>query len=426
VRYDSLIADRSLTETHTTPFVSIVIPEGYEYHVAAHPEHDGLTCRFLRHQDFSIADVPSESLNFDEGVQFMPLAVAIAPYGPMVFSIAARPAFDDGAVAQWLEYICEQEGYPHTTVVEWPIGELPAVMCDAIQVADGVTMKMRFVLLEDGGRIFQMSAMAPEPFWENALGKMAPMLSSFELQEVRGSHVPLLAGGPSPSTRATTDGKHEASALERDAMSSDTSASDDRATLPAPTPLLTSAEISTIALANDATSLDPEQPTNARLRDNGIGLVPRIVSVDLHEKSARVGAGAIQGMFRVPLGWHVIDDGQRTLVFDGDGCIQVSVNQRQHEGATPEAFARACLEQAIEQQPDLPTIAATLGDIAAAGVRGISVDAETLDQYYFVRDVGRDGMYLVARVSATAEHITRALDLAGDVLATFTAPRAES
>ena len=29
---------------------------------------------------------------------FMPLAVAISPYGPMVFTVAARPAFGDGAV----------------------------------------------------------------------------------------------------------------------------------------------------------------------------------------------------------------------------------------------------------------------------------------------------------------------------------------
>jgi hypothetical protein len=55
-----------------------------------------------------------------------------------------------------------------------------------------MAMRMRFVLLEDGGRLFQMSAMAPDPFWAAAIEKMTPMLESLELRESRGTSVPLI------------------------------------------------------------------------------------------------------------------------------------------------------------------------------------------------------------------------------------------
>lgn len=76
----------------------------------------------------------------------------------------------------------------------------------------------------------------------------------------------------------------------------------------------------------------------------------------------------------------------------------------------------------MEAQPDLPTIEHSLSGFAAAGVRGVTVGNETLDQYFFVRDLGRPGLYLVARVSAATEDAIRELDLAGDIVATFESP----
>jgi hypothetical protein len=53
----------------------------------------------------------------------------------------------------------------------------------------------------------------------------------------------------------------------------------------------------------------------------------------------------------------------------------------------------------------------------------VRIGAETLDQYFLVRDIGREGLYLVVKVSATADDASRAMDLAGDITATFEAPR---
>lgn|GEM_PF-2788837 len=57
-----------------------------------------------------------------------------------------------------------------------------------------------------------------------------------------------------------------------------------------------------VALANDAATLDAELPINARLRDSGAGLVPRVHTVVESEKYAVVGAGAIESLFHVPSG----------------------------------------------------------------------------------------------------------------------------
>ena len=43
-----------------------------------------------------------------------------------------------------------------------------------------------------------------------------------------------------------------------------------------------------------------------------------------------------------------------------------------------------------------------------------------------VRDIGREGLYLVARVTASAEDAKRALDLAGDIVASFDTPASDA
>ncbi len=395
--------------------MSATTPSGYEYHVVSPPNHAGLTCRFLKPADFKIADLPNEEVDFSKGSQFMPLAIAVTQYGPMIFTVAARPAFDDGALSQWTEYICKAEGYPHSPVTETRVGEYPAVTCDATQKADDVTMKMRFVLFEDGGRLFQMSAMAPEPFWTSAIEKMAPMLASLQLRESHGTKVALFPGQPVPVAKSETDTVAPAPEASKQAAPAPT----------APTARLTPDEMAALALANDATSLDVEHRINANLRDRGVGLVPRVVSVDLAGKFATVAAGAVVGQFRLPLGWHVIDDGKRTLVFDAGGKIQVNLSQRLHEGASPKDFARGCLDQYLSQQPDLPIAVNEIDGIAGAGVHGANIDGAILDQFFLVRNVGREGLHLVARVTAESADMKRALDLAGDIMVTFDGPASD-
>jgi hypothetical protein len=211
---------------------------------------------------------------------------------------------------------------------------------------------------EDGRRLFNIGTLAPDAIWSSVEADFDRLLGSFALDDVQGitvaplrqmtseSAVDLSAGVASavaspavasPAIRETAAGVPAAVDQPLDDSAGDeplrneAPASDDRPT-----------QAIDVALADDAASLDPDHPMNASLRDSGVGLVPRVIMVATREKFATVGAAAIEAMFRVPLGWHVIDDGRRTLVFDPDGSVRINLNLR-----TP---LRAALRAAIERR----------------------------------------------------------------------------
>ena len=165
--------------------------EGYDYHVVAPAHHATLRCRFLMPRDFRVSRLPDENFDFARRAAFVPIVVALTPIGPLVFSVAARPAQADVVLAHWLELLCRTEGFQRGELRERNLGPLRGVTCDAIQHGQGVDMRMRLVLIEDGGRVFQITAMAPLNLWTIAENRFTPMLDSFELDQVRGPTVPL-------------------------------------------------------------------------------------------------------------------------------------------------------------------------------------------------------------------------------------------
>jgi hypothetical protein len=80
----------------TSAYMSSPIPSGYEHQVDSPAQHAGLTGRCLKPADIKIADLPAEELDSSKDAQSMPLAIALTQYGPLVFTLAARPTFDDG------------------------------------------------------------------------------------------------------------------------------------------------------------------------------------------------------------------------------------------------------------------------------------------------------------------------------------------
>jgi hypothetical protein len=192
----------------------------------------------------------------------------------------------------------------------------------------------------------------------------------------------------------------------------------------APSARLTSEAFAELARASDATSFDQNAGMNADFRDHGVGLVPRILSINPEEKSAWLGAGAIGAVLRLPFGWFATDDGRRTLVFDDDGRIQISLKLRRYGGGSLEDLARRLVEPYLKRDPALPVAMFKFeGGIAGAGVRGAEVDGESLDQVFLVRPASRPGYVLVASISAQGEDSRIALNLAGDILAGLETPR---
>src|SRR5690606_33477355 len=126
-----------------------------------------------------------------------------------------------------------------------------------------------------------------------------------------------------------------------------------------------------------------------------------------------------EAVIRLPFGWHALDDGRRTLVFDPENRIQINLDLRPWSGETLIDYARASVTPYLENEPELPVAALEFaGDIAGAGVQGANIDGEQLDQVFLVRRAGREGYALVARVTAGGGNDSlRALNLAGDILA---------
>lgn len=237
-------------------------------------------------------------------------------------------------------------------------------------------MCMRILFLEDGRRLFTITCMAPEEIWAGAEAVFATMMESFRLDEVHGASAPL---------------EPTATAPEEAAKACD------------------------VALAGDAGALDEAHPMNVRLRDQGAGLVPRLIEVNAEEKYAVVAAGAVESVFHVPFGWHVIDDGRRTLVFDTQGRIQINLDLRQTGGAIHALMER--IEQEHEaHQPGIPHVHFHAAGLECLAFRGLQVGAEVLDQTFLLRNAHRDGTALVARVTAHEDDMGLAMNTAEVVL----------
>lgn len=179
-----------------------------------------------------------------------------------------------------------------------------------------------------------------------------------------------------------------------------------------------------VALAADASSLDPEHPTNANLRDRGIGLVPRVLGVDLEARAALLGAGAIQACFAVPLGWHAIDDGKRTLIFDAEGRMQINLDLRRC-GPDEHSTLLTAIEAGLRGPgQDFASGRLELGGMQSLVVRGLRTEGEVLNQVYMVRDVGSPEHVLVGRVTAQDEFIVFAMNAAEVVMTSVQTPAA--
>jgi hypothetical protein len=339
-----------------------------------------------RPEDFETAELPEQEPQFERPEFLMPLHVSMPPYAAIVFSVAARPAYENGIVEDWARYLAGLQGWRVEGLAPGKVGALSAIVCDAVNPSEAGPMHCRYCFFEDGQRFIVISTMAPEALWADAEGTLQAMIDSFRLDAPRGQTVAVSASA------GTTAKTAEPSADDAPALPTD------------------------LALADDAASLDQDHPTNARLRDNGVGLVPRVIEVNLAEKYAVLGAGAIVSTFRVPLGWHTIDDGKRTLVFDADGKIQVSLNIRQC-GSDHKAFLQGVLRQHLAEQSDIEHVMLELAGMQCLGLRNYRVDGEVLQQAFLVKDVGDQSYAIVARITADDANIVRAMDLAEVLLA---------
>jgi hypothetical protein len=396
----------------------------FSRHHIVPPGREMLSCTCLVPDGWVKVPVPDETYDFDNPTAFVPLLVCMAPYGAVLFTIAARPAFDDGTVQDWAEYLAAQNTLQVERVQEARVNRMPCVLIDATMSSEAGVMRSRSVFLEDGRRLYNVGTLAPDAIWPSVEADFDRLLGGFTLDEVHGTTAaPLRLMRSEPAIDLT----ERSAAQRKDSEPSSTvdhdvhvprNAQPSAATGDVPSPNDPPTQAIDVALADDAASLDSDHPINARLRDNGVGLVPRVISRVPREKFASVGAGAIESIFRVPFGWHVIDDGKRTLVFDPDGKVQINLDLRPTPPDGPQGALMLIAEALASENPQAQFMKMELLDMPILAIRDLQIDGEQLDQAYVARASHREGLTLVCRVTADRDNFERAMNTA-EVILTF-------
>jgi hypothetical protein len=332
----------------------------------------------------------------------MPLGVFMAGYGAVLCTVAARPAFEDGCVMDWAMYLCgQQQGMQVKKLMPERRWGTQVVEAEAVQPSEAGEMFVRAIFFEDGGRLFNVGIMAPTAIFSSVKDTLEAMVASFALAHVEGPTHPIANGVPLP------------------AMAQFAVAPAGLPAAPDATPAPAAAEGGlpdfTAYALEDAGALALEDPINARFRDAGAGLVPNVLGRDDTRKCVVIGAGALQAMLPIPAGWHAVDDGRRTLLFDKDNRVQVNLNLFTLDGQSPSDIFNAILEGLRQESPAVEHRVFEVEGMNAMQVRNLVIDGESLQQAYLLKRLG-ENTGLKIRITASEADLSRAADMTGEIL----------
>lgn len=135
--------------------------------------------------------LPDDDLDFNDPLRMLGLAAITAPHAAIVWATAARPGYDNGTVHDWATWLIDQAGLAPRTQGEGRLGNLPALVGEAVLQGDLGPMMVRWAFAEDGGRLINATLTAPmlladalQPVWQQAL-------ETFALETPRGATVDL-------------------------------------------------------------------------------------------------------------------------------------------------------------------------------------------------------------------------------------------
>lgn len=343
---------------------------------------------FEKPESWMIADLPPEATadtDFSDPTKFAPVCLVIDPTNqetrPPMFMVAARPSYPDGTVAEWLAAICADQKLEHGPIERAVFGDSQAVYC-AAQMTREDNARMVVVLLEDGGRLINLAFMTTPDKWEANTEVLNTFFNSFRLVDAKGSKVAL---SPEGNTTKPSD---------------------------------------ELALADDASTLDQNNPINANLLQRGAGFVPNIAKKDDATRTATLACGALQGFIDLPYGWHAIDDGRRVLVFDPQNQTQINCSQISREGASDREILEKTLEGLQQESPGFDYKIDDVDGSVVLMVRDVVIDGEKTQQAYMLA-AATDPKYVVKiRVSCTGDmnHVVRSINVGEQIRKTLRRP----
>jgi hypothetical protein len=404
--------------------------------VAVAPPIAHLAFSILVPADFHQVPIPAEEKDFADPSAMMPCGVFMAGYGAVLCTVAARPAFDDGSVMDWAMYLVgQQEGFAVKKLMPERRWGTQVVEVEATQPSEAGEMTVHAIFFEDGGRLFNIGRMAPTAIWPSVKDTLAAMVDSFALAQVDGPTRPVAAGTPLPPKAqfalppagGEPAGQPTAAAGQASAPALTPAAHEPSAAAGVPPASAAQASVATSGTDglpdmsayafDDAAALDPEDEINARFRDAGAGLTVNVLARDEAKKCAAVGAGALAAIMPVPFGWHVVDDGRRTLIFDRGNRVQINLTLFPIDGQGPSEIFTAILQGFGDTSPAMEHREFEAAGMNVMQVRNVVIDGETLCQAYFLkRHPHADNLALKVRVTASEADIPTAIDLTAAVV----------
>lgn len=360
--------------------------------------------RMAAPKDWNVIDLPAEEVDFGEPAKFFPLAMVVAPWAMVLLTVAARPGFEDGTLQDWSLFLLSSQGIQPTSFGAGRVGDLQAFVGVGRQEQEGTWLEMRFAFFEDGGRLVYLGLLAPEALSASLDAVWKGALEGFVLDRPQGQRVPVVHGAVD-GVVAEPIAKAEEPVAVTEEVAPEMPASPFR-----------DDQTGFYAKADDESLLDPEHPIQARLRDQGVGLTPRLLDFDREQKWALIGAGAIGATMRVAFGWHVIDDGRRTLVLDPDGKIQIHFDVLQKQGRSVDGMLDDIQEEMVRSYEAPEFLRMEFEGIFGLAGRNLVVDGEAVEQVHMLTRWAKDSAMLRARVTADPASMRFAADYADVIL----------
>src|SRR5262249_54420195 len=107
-------------------------------------------------------DLPPASEDFSDPTLFLPLMLRVAPTSPIILAVAARPAYENGTILDWVPYLLDSQKFVPTAMGETQLGDLRAMAGIATQAESDIGPRhLRFVFFEDGGRLVNIFLTSP-------------------------------------------------------------------------------------------------------------------------------------------------------------------------------------------------------------------------------------------------------------------------
>jgi hypothetical protein len=169
-------------------------------------------------QQWLSPELPPASDDYSDPTLFLPLMLRVAPMSPVILAVAARPAYENGTIYDWVPYLIEQQQYQPLAMGEGTVGALKAMIGSARQPTSDIGPRhLRFAFFEDGGRLINIFLSTPEGIEREAEDVWQSALKSFRLARPRGQSAhPTVTPTEPPQAQAEQSESAPAEVLQDD------------------------------------------------------------------------------------------------------------------------------------------------------------------------------------------------------------------